>query len=166
MPDASRSNGPSSVASSSVRSATAVMWRSGLTISDPRPSGPTQCSTRQYVVRCIRPPGSGRRPCVRSHASQSVMRPGCQRLIARGFGTLVALIVRLVPDRLFSVPQLAQVYDALDPDRRDLEAYLALMDEFRVRSVVDVGCGTGTFAIMLAARGCVVTGIDPAEASL
>ena len=78
----------------------------------------------------------------------------------------MALIVRLVPDRLFSVPRLAQVYDALDPDRRDLEAYLTLLGEFGVRSVVDVGCGTGTFAIMLAARGCEVTGIDPAEASL
>jgi len=81
-------------------------------------------------------------------------------------GTLVAPIVRVVPDRLFSVPRLARVYDRLDPDRRDLEAYLALLEEFRVRSVVDVGCGTGTFAIMLAARGCDVTGIDPAEASL
>jgi ubiquinone/menaquinone biosynthesis C-methylase UbiE len=75
-------------------------------------------------------------------------------------------MVRLVPDRLFSVPRLVQVYDPLDPDRRDLDAYLALLEELHVRSVVDVGCGTGTFAIMLATTGREVTGIDPAEASL
>jgi ubiquinone/menaquinone biosynthesis C-methylase UbiE len=75
-------------------------------------------------------------------------------------------MVRLVPDRLFSEPRLVQVYDPLDPDRRDLDAYLALLEELHVRSVVDVGCGTGTFAIMLATSGREVTGIDPAEASL
>src|SRR4051812_11017019 len=78
----------------------------------------------------------------------------------------VTPIVRCVPDRLFCVPRLAQVYDALDADRRDLAAYLALLDELGVRLVVDVGCGTGTFAIVLAARGYDVIGIDPAEASL
>lgn len=78
----------------------------------------------------------------------------------------MALMVRPVPDRLFAVPRLAQVYDPLDPDRRDLRAYLALLEQLGVRSVVDVGCGTGTFAIMLAAGGRQVTGLDPAEASL
>jgi SAM-dependent methyltransferase len=64
------------------------------------------------------------------------------------------------------VPRLAGVYDALDADRRDLVEYVALLEQLRVRSVVDLGCGTGTFAIMLAARGLHVTGIDPADASL
>jgi 2-polyprenyl-3-methyl-5-hydroxy-6-metoxy-1,4-benzoquinol methylase len=32
--------------------------------------------------------------------------------------------------------------------------------------VLDVGCGTGTFALMLADRGLEVTGVDPANASL
>jgi len=32
--------------------------------------------------------------------------------------------------------------------------------------VLDVGCGTGTFALMLADRGFAVTGLDPAKASL
>ncbi|MGW0808560.1 class I SAM-dependent methyltransferase [Nonomuraea sp. NPDC002799] len=32
--------------------------------------------------------------------------------------------------------------------------------------MLDVGCGTGTFAVLLAARGLDVTGVDPAGASL
>ena len=71
-----------------------------------------------------------------------------------------------MPDRHFSVPRLAQVYDALDPDRGDLDVYVALLEGLGVGSVIDVGCGTGTFALLLAARGLDVIGIDPAEASL
>lgn len=71
-----------------------------------------------------------------------------------------------MPDAVFDVPRLAEVYDPLDPDRGDLDAYLAMVDEFGVRSVVDVGCGTGTFACMLARRGVNVIGVDPAAASL
>jgi ubiquinone/menaquinone biosynthesis C-methylase UbiE len=71
-----------------------------------------------------------------------------------------------VSDRLFSLPRLAGVYDALDPDRNDLPAYAALIEELGARSVVDVGCGTGTFAVLLASRGVDVTGVDPAHASL
>jgi len=66
----------------------------------------------------------------------------------------------------FEVPRLAQLYDPLDPDRSDLGVYAAMVDELGARSVLDVGCGTGTFALMLAARGLEVTGVDPAEASL
>jgi len=71
-----------------------------------------------------------------------------------------------MPDRLFDEPRLAAVYDPLDPDRSDLEVYDALVDELGARSVVDVGCGTGTFACLLAGRGLEVTGVDPAAAML
>ena len=70
----SRKRGPSSAASASVRSATAVTWRSGLTMSVPSPSGPTQCSTSHRSVRKIIPPGNGRRPWARSQARQSTTR--------------------------------------------------------------------------------------------
>src|SRR5262249_17814656 len=54
----------------------------------------------------------------------------------------------------------------LDPDRGDLAVYAAIAEEFGARSVLDIGCGTGTFACLLAARGLSVTGLDPAAASL
>src|SRR4051794_40696530 len=66
----------------------------------------------------------------------------------------------------FEVPRLAQLYDVLDPDRSDLAVYAAIVDELGARRVLDVGCGTGTFALMLAGRGVDVVGVDPAAASL
>jgi SAM-dependent methyltransferase len=69
-------------------------------------------------------------------------------------------------DALFAVPRLADIYDALEPDRSDLDAYLAMVEEFRVSSVLDVGCGTGTLACLLAQGGKLVVGVDPASASL
>ena len=71
-----------------------------------------------------------------------------------------------MPDAAFDDPRLAPLYDVLDPDRSDLEVYADLVTELGGRSVLDVGCGTGSFAVMLAARGLAVTGVDPAAASL
>lgn len=70
------------------------------------------------------------------------------------------------PDGEFSDPRMAQLYDVLDPDRSDLDVYAGLAAEFGASSVLDVGCGTGTFATLLAGRGYQVTGVDPAAASL
>ena len=69
-------------------------------------------------------------------------------------------------DAVFEDPRLAQVYDRLDPDRTDLDAYVAMVDELGAQSVLDIGCGTGTFACMLAQRGLDVIAVDPARASL
>ena len=69
-------------------------------------------------------------------------------------------------DEVFEHPRLASVYDAVDSDRSDLGPYLALVEEVAPRRVLDVGCGTGTFALLLAARGLDVTAVDPAAASL
>ncbi len=70
------------------------------------------------------------------------------------------------PDPIFSHPRLAAIYDDLEDDRVDLDAYVAVVDELDARSVLDVGCGTGCLALRLTGLGVEVTGVDPAAASL
>jgi SAM-dependent methyltransferase len=72
----------------------------------------------------------------------------------------------LVPDAIFAHPRLAAVYDAFDGHRDDLDLYLDLVDELAASVILDVGCGTGSLAVRLAARGRTVVAVDPAEASL
>jgi SAM-dependent methyltransferase len=71
-----------------------------------------------------------------------------------------------VADEIFEHPRLAAIYDALDPDRGDLDAYVRLVHELGAHRVLDVGCGTGTFALLLAERGLDVVAVDPAGGSL
>lgn len=71
-----------------------------------------------------------------------------------------------MPDAIFAHPRLAPVYDAFEGDRDDLTAYVDIADELRADRVLDVGCGTGCLAILLADSGRTVVGVDPAEASL
>lgn len=71
-----------------------------------------------------------------------------------------------MPDAKFADPRLAPLYDLFDSDRRDLIAYLSIAEELHAQRVLDVGCGTGVFVLMLAKRGYQVIGVDPAAASL
>lgn len=71
-----------------------------------------------------------------------------------------------MPDAAFADPRLAPLYDVFDDDRSDLDVYAAIVDELGARGVLDIGCGTGVFALLLASRGFDVVGVDPAAASL
>lgn len=72
------------------------------------------------------------------------------------------------PDAGFAETALAEIYDVFDRDRdtADLDEYVAILDEFKAQRILDIGCGTGTLACMLAARGKWVAGLDPALASI
>lgn len=70
------------------------------------------------------------------------------------------------PDPIFVDPRLARLYDAFDDDRGDLDLYTGIAERLGARTVLDVGCGTGVLALLLAGRGLHVTGVDPAAASL
>ncbi|MEY9836909.1 class I SAM-dependent methyltransferase [Streptacidiphilus sp. EB103A] len=69
-------------------------------------------------------------------------------------------------EEIFEHPRLAAIYDPLDPDRSDLHTYLDLARHIDARHVLDIGCGTGVFALLLADRGIEVVGVDPARASI
>ncbi len=69
-------------------------------------------------------------------------------------------------DAHYEDDRLARVYDPLDTDRSDLDVYDEVLAELGARRVLDVGCGTGSLGLLLAARGVDVVGVDPAAASL
>ncbi|MFM2076800.1 MAG: hypothetical protein RJA49_690 [Actinomycetota bacterium] len=71
-----------------------------------------------------------------------------------------------MPDPIFALRRLAEIYDVLEGDRDDLDAYAAIVAERGARSVLDIGCGTGALACRLAVHGIDVVGVDPAAASL
>lgn len=71
-----------------------------------------------------------------------------------------------MPDAIFDDPRLARVYDAFDGPRDDLDAYVAIVEELGAQHVLDVGCGTGNLALILAERELMVDAVDPALASL
>ena len=71
-----------------------------------------------------------------------------------------------MPDAIFADPRLAQFYDIFEDPRTDLTPYLAIAKDVHATTVVDIGCGTGAFALLASDEGLQVTGVDPAGASL
>ena len=68
-------------------------------------------------------------------------------------------------DLLYTDPRLVAVYDLFNAGDRDFAFYAAAIGATR-RRVLDLGCGTGTFARRLAAAGHDVVAIDPAPAMI
>ncbi|KAB0640524.1 class I SAM-dependent methyltransferase [Burkholderia latens] len=68
-------------------------------------------------------------------------------------------------ERLYSDPRLVAVYDLFNAGDRDFAFYTSCIGAARQR-ILDLGCGTGTFARRLAAAGHDVVAIDPAPAMI
>ncbi|WP_167475345.1 class I SAM-dependent methyltransferase [Nocardia arthritidis] len=71
-----------------------------------------------------------------------------------------------MPYAIVDHPRIASIHDAFEGQRDDLLAYAAVVDELNARVVLDVGCGTGTLAELLARERRTVVAIDPSEAFL
>ncbi len=62
--------------------------------------------------------------------------------------------------------RLVEVYDVECAGGIDHDFYLAVADELEAEVIVDVGCGTGRFAVDAATSGRQVIGTDPARAMI
>jgi hypothetical protein len=51
-----------------------------------------------------------------------------------------------VGDAIFNDPRLVPLHDAIEGDRPDLDVCVDVVAELGTRSVLDIGCGTDTFA--------------------
>ena len=72
----------------------------------------------------------------------------------------------ITTDPIFSNRRLASIYDDFDPDRSDLIPYVNMLKDLRAKTVVDLGCGTGSLAFLLEKEDIDVIAADPAEASI
>ena len=61
--------------------------------------------------------------------------------------------------------EIAQIYDLANPPGPDAGFYISFAGP-RSRTILDLGCGTGTLCCSLAERGHRVTGVDPSPAML
>lgn len=69
-------------------------------------------------------------------------------------------------DDEFEAPRLAQVYEVLCPWGESDQFFLNVANETLASSILDLGCGTGQITLRLAQAGHIVTGVEPALASL
>ena len=69
------------------------------------------------------------------------------------------------PDLQFSDQRLADLYDLGNAGSDDRDFYLALAGD-APQDILDLGCGTGLLCLAYAAKGHLVTGVDPAAAML
>ncbi|RXJ74063.1 SAM-dependent methyltransferase [Veronia nyctiphanis] len=70
-------------------------------------------------------------------------------------------------DNEFSQQRLAELYDFVDGSRDDLDPYIYLSKAFDAKSILDIGCGTGSLLCKLAKdKKLNLYGVDPALASL
>ncbi|HHL4080545.1 class I SAM-dependent methyltransferase [Burkholderia sola] len=74
-------------------------------------------------------------------------------------------MTHVAADLLYTDPRLVAVYDLFNAGDRDFAFYAAVIGAARQR-ILDLGCGTGTFARRLAAAGHDVVAIDPAPAMI
>jgi len=70
-----------------------------------------------------------------------------------------------MPDEHYENPKLAAIYDLFCPWSPDRDFYLALAGD-PPQHILDLGCGTGLLCDAYAARGHIVTGVDPTPAML
>ncbi|MBA8878224.1 class I SAM-dependent methyltransferase [Phyllobacterium myrsinacearum] len=67
-------------------------------------------------------------------------------------------------DDIYTNGDLPALYDVLNPAREDTAFYIRVAG--RPKRILDIGCGTGLLACMLAEHGHTVTGVEPARAML
>ncbi|WP_120003271.1 class I SAM-dependent methyltransferase [Nesterenkonia muleiensis] len=63
-------------------------------------------------------------------------------------------------------PEFVKLYDVENQGLWDIDFYCDLVVRLGAERVLDIGCGTGVFAVELARRGIQVTGADPAAAMI
>ncbi|MGK4218008.1 class I SAM-dependent methyltransferase [Kocuria marina] len=63
-------------------------------------------------------------------------------------------------------PRIVDLYDGDNPDGPDHDYFRSLAEGTDIRSVLDVGCGTGILTVTLAAPERTVVGVDPSHAMI
>jgi SAM-dependent methyltransferase len=105
---------------------------------------------------CLRPSRPSRPAC--SSQARSVGKPRSLGRPAPGYPVAEPSRRRLTARVSFD---FQGAYDELNPADDDYRFYAALAAAAGVPRAVDLGCGTGKLARMLAAAGASVTGVDP-----